>query len=166
MPVQCTGKKISFLSFLFFLWNDAIWMLKSTWIPTRHWMGLVSWSLRLFPKNHLLEVGLTHNWETMTLRTLTTASLFYLFTCEDPHEQRVIEIALGWGPDHTWVRTTLEEDPWPHYMTLGVFWDGLWTLSFGLPQFHGHGSWLVCEVALRALHEFYCILNFLVVYTL
>jgi hypothetical protein len=26
--------------------------------------------------------------------------------------------------------------------------DGLWTLSFGLSQFHGHGSWLVCEVAL------------------
>jgi hypothetical protein len=23
-----------------------------------------------------------------------------------------------------------------------------WTLSFELPQFHGHGSWLVCEVAL------------------
>ena len=32
-------------------------------------------------------------------------------------------------------------------MTLEVWWDGLWTLSFGLPQFHGHGSWLVCEVA-------------------
>jgi hypothetical protein len=29
-----------------------------------------------------------------------------------------------------------------------VCWDGLWTLSFGLSQFHGHGSWLVCEVAL------------------
>ena len=26
--------------------------------------------------------------------------------------------------------------------------DGLWTLSFGLSQSHGHGSWLVCEVAL------------------
>ena len=26
--------------------------------------------------------------------------------------------------------------------------DGLWTLlSFGLSQFHGHGTWLVCEVA-------------------
>jgi hypothetical protein len=31
---------------------------------------------------------------------------------------------------------------------LEVCWDGLWTLSFGLSQFHGHGSWLVCEVAL------------------
>jgi hypothetical protein len=33
-------------------------------------------------------------------------------------------------------------------MILEVCWDGLWTLSLGLSQFHGHGSWLVCEVAL------------------
>ena len=33
-------------------------------------------------------------------------------------------------------------------MILEVCWDELWTLSFGLSQFHGHGSWLVCEVAL------------------
>ena len=26
---------------------------------------------------------------------------------------------------------------------------GLWTLSFGLSQPHGYGSWLVCEVALK-----------------
>ena len=25
----------------------------------------------------------------------------------------------------------------------------LWTLSFGLSQFHGHRSWLVCELALN-----------------
>ena len=30
----------------------------------------------------------------------------------------------------------------------GVLEDNLWTLSFGLPQFHGHGSWLMCKVAL------------------
>ena len=29
---------------------------------------------------------------------------------------------------------------------LGVSWDSLWTFS---SQFHGHSSWLVCEVALR-----------------
>ena len=33
-------------------------------------------------------------------------------------------------------------------MILEVCWDGLWTLSFGLSQSHGSGSWLVCEVAL------------------
>jgi hypothetical protein len=31
-------------------------------------------------------------------------------------------------------------------MILEVSWDGLCTLSFGLSQFYGHGSWLVCEV--------------------
>ena len=44
-----------------------------------------------------------------------------------------------------WLHTTLE-DPWPHYMILEVSWDGLWTLSFGLSQSHGHGSWLMHEV--------------------
>ena len=55
--------------------------------------------------------------------------------------------SLGWGPGRSWLHTTLE-DPWLHSMILEVYWDGLWTLSFGLSQFHGHGSWLVCEVAL------------------
>ena len=40
------------------------------------------------------------------------------------------------------------EDLWAHYMILEMSWDNLWTLSSGLPKFHGHGSWLVCEVAL------------------
>ena len=37
-------------------------------------------------------------------------------------------------------------------MILEVSWDGLWTLSFGLSQSHGHDSWLVCEVALSILN--------------
>jgi hypothetical protein len=40
-------------------------------------------------------------------------------------------------------------------MNLEVCWDGLWALSFGLSQFHGHGSWLMCEVALSIL----CFMN-------
>ena len=36
-------------------------------------------------------------------------------------------------------------------MILEVSWDGLWMLSFGLAQFQGHGSWLICEVALRMM---------------
>ena len=35
-------------------------------------------------------------------------------------------------------------------MILEVCWDGLWTRLFGLSQLHGHGSWLMCEVALIA----------------
>ena len=30
----------------------------------------------------------------------------------------------------------------------GVLGDSLWRLSFGPSQFPGHGSWLVCEVAI------------------
>ena len=37
-------------------------------------------------KNHLLEVGLTQNRETMTPRMLTTGNLFYCFMREDPCE--------------------------------------------------------------------------------
>ena len=37
-------------------------------------------------KNHLLEVGLTQNQETMALRMLTTVDLFYHIMCENPHE--------------------------------------------------------------------------------
>ena len=33
-------------------------------------------------------------------------------------------------------------------MILEVSRDGFRTLSFGPSQFHGHGSWLVCELAL------------------
>ena len=61
--------------------------------------------------------------------------------------KKFIEIAFDWGPGHLWLHTTLE-GRWPHCMALEVCWDGLGTLSFGLSQFHGHGNWLVCEVAL------------------
>ena len=53
---------------------------------------MVTWTIT---KNHLLEVGLTQNRETMALRTLTTVGLFSFITCEDPHEQKLIEIAFG-----------------------------------------------------------------------
>ena len=58
----------------------------------------------------------------------------------------------GPGP-HICLHTTLE-GPWPQYVILEVSRSGLWTCSFGLSQFHGHGSWLVCEVALKLLAQF------------
>jgi hypothetical protein len=65
----------------------ARWMdVKSTWTPTWHQMDHVSWSLGLISNNHLLEVGLTHYQETMTLQMLTTISLFYFIMCEDLDE--------------------------------------------------------------------------------
>jgi hypothetical protein len=50
--------------------------------------GLCFMITRTIFKNHLLEVGLTQNQETMALRTLTTIGLFYSIMCEDLHEYR------------------------------------------------------------------------------
>ena len=122
--------------------------VNTTWIPTlsSNWSCfMVTWTTF---KNRVLEVSLPQNQETMALRMLTTIDLFCSIVCEDPHEHEFIEIAFGWGPSHIRPHTKLE-GVWPHYMILEVCWDGLWTLSFGLSQFHGHRSWLVCEVALR-----------------
>jgi hypothetical protein len=44
---------------------------------------MVTWTIL---KNHLLEVGLTQNRETMALRTFTTVDLFYIIMIENPHE--------------------------------------------------------------------------------
>ena len=44
---------------------------------------MVTWTVF---KNHMLEVGLTQNWETKALRMLTAVRLFYFIMCEDPHE--------------------------------------------------------------------------------
>ena len=44
---------------------------------------MVTW---IIVKNHLLEVGMTRNRETMALRPLTTVGLFYCIMREDLHE--------------------------------------------------------------------------------
>ena len=44
---------------------------------------MVTWTIF---KNHLLEVGLAQNRETMTLRMLTIIDLFYFNMCKDLHE--------------------------------------------------------------------------------
>ena len=108
---------------------------------------MVTWTIF---KNHLLEIGLTQNQETMILPTFTTIDTFYFIMCEDPHEEKFNEIAFGWEPGHVWLHTT-PKGLWQHYMILEVCWDGLWTLSFGLSQSHGHSSWLVCEVTLSGI---------------
>ena len=45
---------------------------------------MVIWTI--FHKNHLLEVDLTQNRETMALQTLTTIGLFHFIMCKDLHE--------------------------------------------------------------------------------
>jgi hypothetical protein len=72
----------------------------------------------------------TKNRETIAPWTLITVGLFYFIMCEDP-----AWIDIHWNsiwlstPGHIQLHTTLE-GPWPHYMSLEVCWDGLWTLFF------------------------------------
>jgi hypothetical protein len=113
-------------------------------------------------KNHLLEVGLTQNQETMALWMLAIVNLFYFIICEDHAWIEILEITFGWRPSHTWLHTTLE-DMWPHYMILKAPWDDLWTLSFGLSQFHSHGSWLVCEVVMSPMLSTFILIGHLLV---
>ena len=99
-------------------------------------------------QNHLLEVGLTQNWETMAFWNLTTVHLFYFIMYEDP-----TWIETLWNS--IWLRV------WSHMAshhtcgpmtTLHDFESVLgWSVdtSCGLLQFYGHGSWLRCEVALK-----------------
>ena len=77
---------------------------------------MITWTIL---KNHLLEVGLTQNWETMAFRMFTIVDLFYFNICEDPHEYKSIEIAFGWGPGHIWLHTSIE-GPWPLHDFGGV----------------------------------------------
>ena len=44
---------------------------------------MVTW---IIFKHHLLEVGLTQNWESIALQMFGTVDLFYFIMCEDPHE--------------------------------------------------------------------------------
>ena len=87
---------------------------------------MVNWTVF---KNHLLEVDVTQNQETMALRMLTAVDLFNLIMCDEPHEHKFIEIVFGWGPSHIWLHTIVE-GPWPHYVVLEVSGD-LWTLFWG-----------------------------------
>ena len=120
--------------------QDGCKVYMESYIASNGSCFMVTWTL---VKNGLLEAGLTINSETVALQTLTTVGLFSYIKCEDPHDYTFIEIAFSWEPYHIWLHTTLE-GLWPHYMILEVCWDGLWTPSFGLSQFHGHSSWLVC----------------------
>ena len=102
---------------------------------------MVTW---IIFKIHLLEVGLTQNHETR--HSKRSQPLFYsILTCVGTcMNKNSLKLHLVEGPV-TYDFTLHFEGPWLHYVILEV----PWTLSFGLSQFHGHGSWLVCEVALR-----------------
>ena len=64
--------------------QDGCKVYMDSYMASNRWCFIqVTWTIF---KNHLLEVGLTQNQETMALRTLKTIALFYFIMCEDPHE--------------------------------------------------------------------------------
>jgi hypothetical protein len=106
---------------------------------------IVTWTIF---KNHLLEIGLTQNRQTVSLRTLTTVDLFYFMMCTVP-----AWIEIQWNS--IWLRVwshMASHYTWGSMTTLhdlrGVLGRPLATFFWALSQFHGHGSWLVCKVAL------------------
>ena len=102
---------------------------------------MVTW---IIFKNHLLEIGLTQNHENMALRTLTTIKKYFILSC-----------ARRTRMNRNSLKQQLVESPVTYGFTLhefgGVLGDGLGTLSFGPSQIcgRGHGSWLMCKVALN-----------------
>jgi hypothetical protein len=60
--------------------------ITSTWIPTGASNGSCFTITWITFQNHLLEVGITQNQETMAFRTLTTVELFYYVMRENLHE--------------------------------------------------------------------------------
>ena len=64
---------------------NARWMyrLLESYMASNRSCLMVTW---IVFQNNLLEVGLTQNRVTMTLRMFTTVDLFYFNMREDPHE--------------------------------------------------------------------------------
>ena len=129
--------------------------VKSMRIPTWHQMHHVPWSLGLFSKTtSWSKNSLTQNQRNHGILNVHNRwfILFY-HVWETRINKSSLKYAFGWGPGHIWLHITIE-DPRPHYMILEVSWDGLRTLSFGLSQFHGHSSRLMCEVVLSNITFF------------
>ena len=108
---------------------------------------MVTWTIF---KNHLLEVGLTQDRKTMTLRTLAIIDFIFYF----------LVFYYVWEP--AWVETHWNSI-WLRARSLMAShytWGSVTTLHdvgrcVGLSQLHGHGSWLVCEAALT-FHQSPC----------
>ena len=110
----------------------------------------VTWTIF---KTHLLEVGLLQHRKTMALQNLTAVHLLYYIMCEDPTFIKKIHWSSIWLK--AWSHMT-SHYTWGHVTTLYDFGSVLGqplNTSLGLSQFHGHSSWLMCEVALSMLDQ-------------
>ena len=72
--------------------QDGCKVYMDSYVASNGSCSMVTW---IIFQNHMLEVGLTQNQETMPLQALTTVDLFYFILCEFPHEHKFTEIAFG-----------------------------------------------------------------------
>ena len=63
--------------------QDGCQVYMDSYVASNGSCFMVTWTIF---QNHLLEVDLIQNRETMILRMLTTVVLFNFITCEDLHE--------------------------------------------------------------------------------
>ena len=109
------------------------------------WIMHVSWSLGLFSRTTHGGRPNTKPCDHYTPNAPNRWFILWYHALGPPTNGDSLKEHLVAGPGHMWLHTTLE-GAWPHYIISEVCWDGgLWTHSFGLSQFHGPGSWLVCE---------------------
>ena len=122
--------------------------VNSTWIPTWHRMDRVSWSLAIFPKPPLEG---RPNTKPVDHGTPNTHNHWFIVF---HHDRGPTWIKIPWNSIWLSARSHMASHyTWRSVTTLhdfgGVLGRPLDTsFPFGLSQLHGHGSWLVCEVAL------------------
>ena len=64
--------------------------VKSTWILAWHQMDHVSWSLGLFTKKNLLEIGLTQNWKTTAFQNAHKPLIYSILSCVKTHMNKIL----------------------------------------------------------------------------
>jgi hypothetical protein len=114
--------------------------VKFTWIPIWHQMDHISYMVTwiIFKKPLLGNRPNTKPWDRGTLNAHNCWCILFYHVWGTAWIKNSLK--YNWlRAQYMWLHTTLE-DPWPLYIILEVPWDGLWTLSFRLSQFHGHGS--------------------------
>ena len=72
--------------------QDGCKVYMASYMASNRQCFTVTW---IISKNHVLELDLTQNRETMALRTLMTVRLLYLTMCEDRMNKKFIEKAFG-----------------------------------------------------------------------
>ena len=118
-------------------WQDGCKVYMDSYMASNGSWFMVTWTVF---KNHLLEVGLTQNREIMALWKFATVDLLYFIMCEDPHEYKLIEIALVESLvtyDFTLHLRVCDHNTW--------FWRCL-GMVFGHFFLNPHNFWLLAHV--------------------